>query len=132
MTRRSAAFLALATLAGPLSAQSLAKRLNRLLDAGQPPAKDQMETVLVWAERGTLRPLEAQARRGLGLLGRDRAMLSRSLALWEEMGAMPYAARVRCELALLTGNREDLDRGLMMLERLGDRSQIGHYERQVG
>src|SRR6267143_1107532 len=108
------------------------RALNRLLDAGQPPPADQMATVLAWAERGTLRPLEAQARRGLGLLGRDRAMLSRSLALWEEMGAMPYAARVRCELALLTGNREDLDRGLAMLERLGDRSQIGHYERQVG
>jgi triphosphoribosyl-dephospho-CoA synthetase len=108
------------------------RALNRLLDAGQPAPADQMAAVLVWAERGTLRPLEAQARRGLGLLGRDRAMLSRSLALWEEMGAMPYAARVRCELALLTGNREDLDRGLAMLERLGDRSQIGRYERQVG
>jgi hypothetical protein len=91
-----------------------------------------MEALLAWAERWTLRPLEAQARRGLGLLRRDREMLARSLALWEKMGAVPYAARVRCELALLTGDRGELDKGLAALERLGDRLQISHYERQVG
>jgi class 3 adenylate cyclase len=127
-----AAVVSRAAQAGQGLSERPERALNRLLDAGQPPPADQMAVILAWAEAGTLRPLEAQARRGLGLLGRDRAMLSRSLALWEEMGAMPYAARVRCELALLTGNRDDLDRGLAMLERLGDRSQIGHYERQVG
>ena len=71
-------------------------------------------------------------RRGLGVVGRDRDMLSRSLALWEGMGALPYAARVRCELALLTGDRAELDKGLAVLERLGDRLQVGRYERQVG
>jgi hypothetical protein len=109
------------------------RALNRLLDAGQPPPADQMAATLVWAELGTLRPLEAQLRRGLGLVGRDRDMLTRSLALWEEMGAVPYAARVRCELALLTGDRAELGKGLSVLERLGDRLQVSHYERrQVG
>ena len=108
------------------------RALNRLLDDGQPPAADQMEALLAWAGQWTLRPLEAQARRGLGLLRQDREMLARSLALWEEMGAVPYAARVRCELALLTGDRAELDKGLAALERLGDRLQISHYERQVG
>jgi hypothetical protein len=106
--------------------------LNRLLDAERPPPADQLGDLLAIAERGYFRPLEAQARRGLGMLGRDREMLTRSLALWEEMGAVPYAARVRCELALLTSDRAELDKGLTTLERLGDRLQMGHYERQVG
>ena len=55
------------------------------------------------------------------------------LTLWEDMGAVPYAARVRCERALVTGDQAELDAGLAVLERLGDRLQVGRYERcQVG
>jgi hypothetical protein len=106
--------------------------LNLLLDAGQAPAADRLRELLEWAERGSFRPLEAQARRGLGVIGRDRDMLTRSLSLWEEMGAVPYAARVRCERALLSGDHAELENGLAVLERLGDRLQVGRYERQVG
>jgi hypothetical protein len=67
------------------------------------------------------------------VVGRDRDMLTRSLELWEAMGAVPYAARVRCERALLTGDETELEKGLAVLERLGDRLQLGRYERrQVG
>jgi hypothetical protein len=48
------------------------------------------------------------------------------------MGAVPYAARVRCERALLSGDHAELENGLAVLERLGDRLQVGRYERQVG
>ncbi|TMD87052.1 MAG: hypothetical protein E6I78_03750 [Chloroflexi bacterium] len=106
--------------------------LSRLLDAGEPLPAHRLGELLQTAEEGRFRPLEAQVRRGLGVVGRDRDMLSRSLALWEGMGALPYAARVRCELALLTGDRAELDKGLAVLERLGDRLQVGRYERQVG
>jgi hypothetical protein len=107
--------------------------LNLLLDAGQPPAADRLRELLEWAQRGSFRPLEAQARRGLGVVGRDTDMLARSLALWEEMGAVPYAARVRCERALLTGDHAELEKGLAVLEGLGDRLQVSRYERrQVG
>jgi hypothetical protein len=106
--------------------------LNLLLDAGEPLPADRLGELLQTAEEGRFRPLEAQVRRGLGVVERDREMLSRSLALWEGMGALPYAARVRCELALLTGDRTELDKGLAVLERLGDRLQVGRYERQVG
>jgi hypothetical protein len=60
-------------------------------------------------------------------------MLTRSLAIFDELGAVPYAARVRCERALLTGDHAELDEGLAVLERLGDRLQVSRYERrQVG
>ena len=107
--------------------------LNLLLDAAQPPKAELLTELLTFAERGHFRPLEAQVRRGLGLIGRDRDMLTRSLDLWEAMGALPYAARVRCERALLSGDETELEEGFAVLERLGDRLQLGRYERrQVG
>ena len=107
--------------------------LNLLIDAGQAPSTDQLGRLLKMAEEGSFRPLEAQARRGLGVVSGDREMLTRSLAIFEEIGALPYAARARCERALLTGEHAELDEGLTVLERLGDRLQLSRYERrQVG
>ena len=107
--------------------------LNLLIDAGQPPPADQLGELLKMAEDGKFRPLEAQARRGLGVVARDRDMLTRSLGIFDALGALPYAARVRCERALLTGDGAELDNGLAVLERLGDRLQLSRYERrQVG
>jgi hypothetical protein len=103
--------------------------LNLLLDAEQPPAGDVLGEILKQAEAGSFRPLEAQVRRGLGLAGRDVDMLTHSLALWEALGAAPYAARVRCEWAMLTGNRAEFEIGIAALERIGDRLQLGRYER---
>ena len=107
--------------------------LNLMLDAGEALSDDRLRELLKRAEEGHFRPLEAQARRGLGMVGRDPAELTRSLAIWEEMKSVPYAARVRCERALLTGDHAELNAGLAVLERLGDRLQVGRYERrQVG
>jgi len=107
--------------------------LSLLFDTGQAPGTDRLRELLELAERGSFRPLEAQVCRGLGAVGRDRDMLTRSLDLWEAMGAVPYAARVRCERALLTGDETELEKGLAVLERLGDRLQLARYERrQVG
>ena len=104
-----------------------------MLDAGETMSAERLGELLKTAEEGHFRPLEAQARRGLGVIGRDTAMLTQSLAIWEEMKAVPYAARVRCERALLTGDHPELDAGLAVLERLGDRLQVSRYERrQVG
>jgi class 3 adenylate cyclase len=102
--------------------------LNLLLDAGKHPSIPTLTEILERAQEGCFKPLEAQARRGLGLAGRDAGMLSTSLALWEEFGALPYAARVRCERALLTGDHSELEKGLAALERFGDRLQLGRYE----
>jgi len=107
--------------------------LNLLIDGGQTPSTDQLGRLLKMAEEGSFRPLEAQARRGLGVVSGDRDMLTRSLAIFDEIGALPYAARARCERALLTGDHAELDKGLTVLERLGDRLQLSRYERrQVG
>jgi hypothetical protein len=103
--------------------------LNLLIDAGKLPSEERLTEILERSREGNFRPLQAQALRGLGVARRDLEMLSASLQLWEEFGALPYAARVRCERALLTGDHAELEAGLAVLERLGDRLQLGRYER---
>jgi tetratricopeptide (TPR) repeat protein len=46
--------------------------LNLLLDAGEPPGAERLTELLAFAEGGHVRALEAQVRRGLGIVGRDR------------------------------------------------------------
>ena len=117
----------------PITTTGLIERvergLNLLIDAGKLPSMQRLNEILQRAQEGNFRPLEAQARRGLGIARRDVDMLSTSLALWEEFGALPYAARVRCERALLTGDHAELEAGLAVLDRIGDRLQLGRYER---
>ncbi|OLE37947.1 MAG: hypothetical protein AUG48_03025 [Actinobacteria bacterium 13_1_20CM_3_68_9] len=109
--------------------ERIERGLNLLIDAGRLPSIERLNEILERSQQGKFRPLEAQARRGLGVARRDLDMLSASLAMWEEFGALPYAARVRCERALLTGDHTELEAGLAVLERLGDRVQLGRYER---
>jgi hypothetical protein len=45
---------------------------------------------------------------------------------------VPYAARVRCERALLTGNQTELEAGMRVLEALGDLDQLARVERARG
>ncbi len=109
------------------------RSLSLLHDHGRTARADRVDDILQVAKRHSFRLLEAQVRRGRGLLRRDPDELARSLDLWEASGALPYAARVRCERAMLTGDRAEFDAGAAMLERVGDRDQLGRYERrQVG
>ena len=74
-------------------------------------------------------PLRAQAARARGLFGHDAAALGAALADFERMGARPYVARVRCEIARLTGDGDLLTNGLDELRWLGDQQQLARFER---
>jgi hypothetical protein len=63
---------------------------------------------------------------------RDTAKLTRALEIFEESRAVPYAARVRCERALLTGDQGELEAGMHVLEALGDLDQLARMERARG
>ena len=63
---------------------------------------------------------------------RDPAELTRALEIFEETHAVPYAARVRCEWALLTRNQSELEIGMHVLEALGDLDQLARVERARG
>ena len=111
---------------------SLERGLSCLLDHDRMPPIDLAERILNF-QPGEFPILQAQAERVIGQRNRDVGRLSRALELLQRAGAVPYAARVRCERALLTGDHDEMDAGLAVLERLGDAQQVGRFERlQVG
>ena len=81
------------------------------------------------ASKHQMRLLEAQAQRALGLALHDPPGLSRALELFQHAGAVPYTARVQCELAVLTGNDADLTAGIRTLEMLGDINYLTRVQR---
>ena len=112
--------------------ESLERGMSCLLDHDRPPPADVAERVLAFRP-GEFPILQAQAERVLGQSQRDVRRLSRALNWLEAAGAVPYAARVRCERALITGNHDEMDAGLAVFERLADTQQLGRFERlQVG
>jgi predicted RNA polymerase sigma factor len=74
--------------------------------------------------------IEAETQRCIGLASRDVAALTRALEAFSKMRAEPFVARVRCERALISGDAEDLEAGLAVLEALGDVEQVQRYERR--
>lgn len=105
------------------------RTLSLLADHGRPPARQAITPILQFTSSQSLRILEAQARRAVGLAERDVVELERALEIFDRTDAMPYAARVRCELALLTGDSAGLAVGLKTLESFGDLDQLARMER---
>ena len=114
----------------PRARQQLVERtLSLCVDLGRTLAPDTIRPIVESATADGLTLLEAQARRALGTAERDAAELTRALAIFEEARAVPYVARVRCERALLTGDRRELEAGMHVLEALGDLDQLTRMER---
>ena len=105
------------------------RALSFCLDHQRLPSKDALGRIAQVAGSHGYLLLEAQARRGLGVLAHDPGELTRALAIWEQARAVPYAARARCERALITGESAELASGMRELEALGDVDQLGRYER---
>lgn len=101
----------------PRARQQLVERtLSLCADLGRSLAPEAIRPIVESAAGDGLKLLGAQARRALGLALRDAAELTRALEIFEETRAAPYAARVRCERALLTGDRGELEAGMHVLE----------------
>ena len=117
----------------PRARQQLVERTLALcVDLDRSLSPDAIRPIVECAAADGLRLLEAQARRALGIALRDPAELARALELFEKASAVPYAARVRCEQALLTTDRGELEAGMRVLEALGDLDQLARIERARG
>jgi class 3 adenylate cyclase len=121
-------------LVGPgLQIERLERGLSMLLDHDRLPSSAGLLSVLTFCSTHEYPLLEAQAERGLGRAQRDVNRLDRAIALFDRSGARPYAARVRCERALITGDAVEMAAGVAVLEGLGDVEQTLRFERlQVG
>ena len=121
------------TLGIMLGGDRLERGLSRLLDQDLVLPATRVGTILEYGHAHDFSVLEAQAERALGRAERSVDRLQRSISLFNRAGAVPYAARVRCERALLTDDHAEMEAGLRVLERLGDAEQLGRFERlQVG
>jgi len=117
----------------PRARQQLVERtLSLCCDLDRSLLPEAVQRIVTSAAADGLKLLEAQARRALGISMRDTAELTRALGIFEETRAVPYAARVRCERALLTGNQSELEAGMHVLEALGDLDQLARVERARG
>ena len=121
-------------LLGPeLHVDRLERGLSMLIDHDRLPSTTGLSSVLELCSRHPYPLLEAQAERALGRAQSDVTRLGRAITLFDRSGARPYAARARCERALITGDHAEMESGLQVLERLGDAEQLGRFERlQVG
>jgi class 3 adenylate cyclase len=109
--------------------QRYERGLSLLLDRDLPPP---VETVLPMLELSRKRDfllVEAQTERAIARTRRDLQGFGRAISLFEGAGALPYASRARCERALLTGDEDEMEAGLGVLERIGDTEQVGRFER---
>jgi hypothetical protein len=117
----------------PRARQQLVERaLSLCCDLDRSLAPAAVQPIVISAAADGLKLLEAQARRALGISRRDTAELTSALRIFEETRAVPYAARVRCERALLTGDQSELEAGMHALEALGDLDQLARMERARG
>jgi class 3 adenylate cyclase len=96
-------------------------------DAGRQLDEAFLNTTLSYARSGRARLLEAEALRALGLVRQEEAPLVAANEIFAAAGALPYAARTQCELAILRGRRQDLESGLAYLESIRDEVQVERY-----
>ena len=100
-------------------------------DRGEPIVSEAVDEVAGLAARRGARPLLGQALRVRGLQRKAEADLRAALAVFEEIGARPYVARVRIELGALTGDAQLRERGLAVLELLGDVDHLARVHRRL-
>lgn len=115
-----------------MSLEYLERGLSFAADRRQPPAADVVRPIAEFAAAHGYQVLEAQACRALGIALRDPAQLTHALDLFERIGAGPYAARTRCERAVLMDDEVSLDAGMRVLTELGDLNQLERIEQARG
>jgi class 3 adenylate cyclase len=123
------------TQPGFLGAERVERLLSLLADRQVAPEPAALHRIAESARASSLRILEAQALRGLGVASGDVPALSRAIELLDYADAVPYAARARIERARFTGDQEDWSAGIRVLETLGDfdyLSRVEQYTRRPG
>ena len=108
--------------------------MGLLADRRYPASPEAVGVVLEYAEERGLLLVSSQARRLRGLLNSNREDLDVALRGFEQMGALPFQARTRTEIGLLTDDAALVERGLDELEALKDVEQAGRVaaERRSG
>ena len=100
------------------------RSLARLVDRRYPIDESVLTELLAYAAERKLRFVEANVRRGLGVLYGQTSQLREALVAFESMAARPFVARVSAELGRLERDGALLETGLRELEQIGDLEQL--------
>jgi hypothetical protein len=92
------------------------------------PAEASIRSWLNRAEQNGEALLLGEALRATAALTRDVEQARRAMNAFDEAGALPRGARVRCEIGLLTRDEGLYESGAHALESLGDFEQLERYE----
>ncbi|HEY8633296.1 MAG TPA: hypothetical protein VIL50_09085, partial [Candidatus Limnocylindrales bacterium] len=100
------------------------RSLARLVDLRYSIDESVLTELLAYAAERKLRFVEANVRRGLGVLYGQTSQLREALVAFESMAAQPFVARTRAELGRLERDGALLETGLRELEQIGDLEQL--------
>jgi len=100
------------------------RTLSLLTDHRRLASADITHRIAAFAAEFNYTLLEAQARRALGVMAKNREELERAVTLFRGTGAVPYEARARCEHAIVVGDESEFVDAERVLEQLGDIDQL--------
>jgi class 3 adenylate cyclase/tetratricopeptide (TPR) repeat protein len=118
-------------LAGRYPFEGAEARLSLACDYREHLPVQILDTGLARAVRAGVPLLEAQVRRARALAYRDASEMTRALAIWDRIGAVPYQGRARAELGLITGDQAEIAAGLDILKKLGDVNYLDRFTDRI-
>ena len=106
----------------------LAERQLSLVCDLRRPVPQQVRDVALERAVGDRTPLlEGQVRRARALNDYDAEEMSRAIAIFERLGAVPHLGRARAERGLLQHDAAEIDAGLAILKKLGDNNYVDRF-----
>jgi class 3 adenylate cyclase/tetratricopeptide (TPR) repeat protein len=118
-------------LTGWYSFEGTERRLWLACDGREELPQEILEAGLTKALEVRVPLLEAQIRRARALAYRDPTEMTRALAIWDRVGAVPHQGRARAELGLLTGDHAETNAGLAILTKLGDANYVDRFAARI-
>jgi class 3 adenylate cyclase/tetratricopeptide (TPR) repeat protein len=114
-------------LSGQMPYESVERRLCLSSDRREQLPMEILDAGLSKAVKVGVPLLEAQVRRARALAFRDADELTKALAIWDRIGAVPYQGRARAERGLIVGDPSETEAGLAILKTLGDVNYVDRF-----
>jgi hypothetical protein len=103
--------------------------LTMCTDSGVELDDEFLEVNLQEASAARSPMIRATVLRAQGWQASDAALLDEARAIFESCNALPFAARARCEAAIIRRDTPELEQGLTYLESIRDTAQVERYLR---
>jgi class 3 adenylate cyclase/tetratricopeptide (TPR) repeat protein len=108
--------------------EGLERLLSAAIDRGEVIPVEDLRAAKAAYTSSALRHVNVALDRAIGVGTSDAALLRAVLAEYEAMRALPYVARVRCELGRISGDDALFASGVSLLRELGDQLHLDRLE----